>query len=141
MTTLSFENAVVSDLPGIARWVKKFAESEKIWVFEGEMGAGKTTFIQVLCKLLGVVSPVQSPTFALVNEYQTPEGEIYHFDFYRIRHQSEALDLGFEEYLDSGNYCFIEWASQVPDLLPPHYLKISITLEGQNQRNMIVSLI
>jgi tRNA threonylcarbamoyladenosine biosynthesis protein TsaE len=140
LSTLIFENIVLKDLPGIARWIKKFADNEKIWLFEGEMGAGKTTFIQALCKTMGVTAPVQSPTFSLVNEYITSDNIlVYHFDFYRIRTQAEALDIGFEEYLYSGNYCFIEWSSKIPDLLPTQYLKISITLDVQNQRTISAS--
>ncbi|MBC8110048.1 MAG: tRNA (adenosine(37)-N6)-threonylcarbamoyltransferase complex ATPase subunit type 1 TsaE [Verrucomicrobia bacterium] len=140
MSLLTFENATLEDLSKIAPWIIRFAENEKIWLVEGEMGAGKTTLIQAICKSLGIYSIVQSPTFALVNGYENVQGKIiYHFDFYRIKHQTEAFDIGFEEYLTSGNLCLIEWASKIPDLLPENYLKISINLVSQNQRNIFVS--
>jgi tRNA threonylcarbamoyladenosine biosynthesis protein TsaE len=141
LASLSFEHTALSDVPGVARWLLRFAEQQRIWLFEGQMGAGKTTLIQALCKQLGTRVPVQSPTFALVNAYALPwtEQGVYHFDFYRLKHESEALDIGFEEYLDSGHYCFIEWPSQVESLLPPHYLKIYINLDGQNRRNIIAT--
>lgn len=121
----------------IARQVISFARDHacKIWLLEGEMGVGKTTLIKAVCAVLGVKDTVQSPTYALVNEYRTADGEtLYHFDFYRIKHESEALDMGLEEYLDSGAYCFIEWPSKIPSLLPANYLKISINFVDQNGR-------
>lgn len=128
MTSLTFENISLEELKGIAKWIIKSADNEKVWIFEGEMGAGKTTFIKSICEVLGVEKGIQSPTFGLVNEYNTNNKNIiYHFDFYRIKHQSEVMDIGFEEYLDSGNYCFIEWPAKIPDLLPVTYLKIEIT--------------
>jgi len=128
LTSLTFENISLEELKGIAKWIIKSADNEKVWIFEGEMGAGKTTFIKSICEVLGVEKGIQSPTFGLVNEYNTNNKNIiYHFDFYRIKHQSEVMDIGFEEYLDSGNYCFIEWPAKIPDLLPVTYLKIEIT--------------
>lgn len=111
-----------------------FAGNEKIFLFYGDMGAGKTTLIKQLCHQLGVVGPVSSPTFAIINEYQAPSSAIYHFDFYRLKTQTEALDMGYEEYFYSGAYCFIEWPEKIPDLLPEHYLKISITPTGAETR-------
>jgi tRNA threonylcarbamoyladenosine biosynthesis protein TsaE len=135
---LIFENFTLNDLPGIACWVLKFAENEKIWVVEGEMGAGKTTFIQAVCRQLGVKVPVQSPTFSLVNEYPAGEKRIFHFDFYRLSHVSEALDFGVEEYLDSGSYCLLEWASRIEELLPDAYLQIKIELNENKNRTLTV---
>ena len=132
MTSLTFENITLQDLTGIARWIIKSAENERVWIFVGDMGAGKTTFIKAVCEALGVERGIQSPTFGLVNEYYTKDKTvIYHFDFYRINHQSEVMDIGFEEYLDSGNYCFIEWPEKIPGLLPQSFLKIEI-LTGNN---------
>ncbi|MCU0447818.1 MAG: tRNA (adenosine(37)-N6)-threonylcarbamoyltransferase complex ATPase subunit type 1 TsaE [Microscillaceae bacterium] len=112
----------------ILTFANESANEPRVWWFEGEMGAGKTTLIKALCHELGVKDTVQSPTFSVVNEYQTTQGKpIYHFDFYRLNNAEEALDLGYEEYFYSGNYCFVEWGSKIEDLFPPQYLKISIT--------------
>jgi tRNA threonylcarbamoyladenosine biosynthesis protein TsaE len=89
-----------------------------IWTFDGEMGAGKTTLIKAVCKQLGVVDEVSSPTFSLVNEYKTTIGKtIYHFDFYRIKNIEEVYDIGYEDYFFSGNICLIEWPEKVSELL------------------------
>lgn len=104
----------------------KFAEDEKIFLFQGEMGAGKTTLIKSLCLQLGMLENVSSPTYSLVNEYVFPEGKIFHFDFFRIKNELEAFDLGFEEYLTSGDYCFIEWPEMIPNLWPDSFLEIKI---------------
>lgn len=91
------------------------------------MGAGKTTLIKEICLQLGVQENVSSPTFALVNEYEADKGKlIYHFDFYRINHEREALDIGAPEYFDSGRLCLIEWPSMIPNLLPEHYLLVTL---------------
>ena len=111
---------------------KVLAENpEKVILFNGEMGTGKTTFIKALCKNLGIENATSSPTFSLVNEYESINNHIvYHFDMYRLKHQSEALDMGIDEYLYSGNWCFIEWADKIPDLIPENHSVITIsTLE------------
>ncbi|MET0759143.1 MAG: tRNA (adenosine(37)-N6)-threonylcarbamoyltransferase complex ATPase subunit type 1 TsaE [Flavobacterium sp.] len=111
----------------------------KIILFHGEMGVGKTTLIKVLAKILGVEEATSSPTFSLVNEYQTTNNQIvYHFDFYRLKTEMEALDMGIDEYLYSGNWCFIEWAEKIPNLLPSEHAVVTIkTLpNGKRQLNM-----
>lgn len=124
-----------------ARWVLREASHCKIWKFEGGMGAGKTTFISAIAQLLGSADHVTSPTFSLVNEYIYPEGKIYHFDFYRIQNEQEAIDMGLYDYLDSGQFCFIEWPSCIAEVLKSepgiliqldsgpddHYRKLSLT--------------
>lgn len=91
------------------------------------MGAGKTTFIKAICEEMGVLETVNSPTFSIVNEYETQEGEIiYHFDCYRINKVQDAVDLGAEEYLYSGNYCFIEWAENIEPILPENAVRVTI---------------
>ena len=95
--------------------------STKVVRIDGPMGAGKTTLISSICKSLGVEEPVSSPTFSLVNTYKSRDGIIYHFDFYRIQNAHEALDIGLEEYLESGNLCFMEWAEKITPLLPLNY--------------------
>jgi tRNA threonylcarbamoyladenosine biosynthesis protein TsaE len=99
----------------------------KVILFHGEMGAGKTTFIKQLAKELGVTEATSSPTFSLVNEYHTTNNQIvYHFDFYRLKNETEALDMGVDEYLYSGHWCFIEWAENIPNLIPDSHSVITI---------------
>ena len=99
----------------------------KVFAFYGKMGAGKTTFIKAICEELGVEDVVNSPTFAIVNEYTDGNGEpIFHFDFYRIKKESEAYDIGFEEYVYSGHLCFMEWPELIEDLLPEDTVKVCI---------------
>ena len=113
----------------------EFAQGEQIWVLDGEMGAGKTTFIRQCGLFLGLVESVTSPTFSIVNEYRSNSGKIYyHFDFYRINSEREAFEIGCEDYFYSGNLCFIEWASRIPTLLPEKYLHIKIVALTEQSR-------
>ena len=112
--------------------------SHKVLLFQGAMGAGKTTLIKALCEQLGVGDRVSSPTFSLVNEYQSPSGTIYHFDLYRIEQQQEALDFGIEEYWDSGAWCFVEWAERIPSLLPASYTEVLITALDEHTRRLTI---
>lgn len=127
-------NSVVQ-LNEIAQKAIKYAGEEKIWLFYGEMGAGKTTFIKEICKILGIQDVVNSPTFSIVNEYKHENGDtFYHLDLYRINHESEAMDIGIEDYFYSGNYCFIEWPSKIQSLIPDTYLSIEIHAEAGGER-------
>lgn len=130
-----------NELVKAAQFLQAHLRSQKILLFYGEMGAGKTTFIKAFCAVLHVEDTVSSPTFSIVNEYQYPQGIVYHFDFYRLKNQTEALDLGMEEYLDSGEYCLIEWPEKIPDLLPENYLKISIEVQPDQQRKLTITKI
>lgn len=105
------------------------------------MGAGKTTLIKSLCEYLGTTGPVTSPTFSIVNEYAGKENKIYHFDFYRLKSQTEALDMGYEEYFYSDAYCFIEWPEKIAGLLPEHYISVKIRVTGSNSREIIIEKI
>jgi len=135
MTELTLRYQHLNEIDHAAQTVLDFGRDVPVWLLEGEMGVGKTTFIQALCRGLGVTGPVQSPTFALVNEYATvPGGTVYHFDFYRIKSEVEALDLGVEEYFDSGNFCFVEWPSKIPNLWPPQYLSIHLEVQPDGSR-------
>jgi tRNA threonylcarbamoyladenosine biosynthesis protein TsaE len=108
---------------------------EKVILFNGEMGAGKTTFIKALCEQLGVKNPTSSPTFSLVNEYQIADNElVYHFDVYRLKNQNEALDMGIDDYLYSGNWCFIEWSEKIPDLIPEKHSVVIISVLNNGKR-------
>lgn len=127
------------ELSAAASELLKFAENVKTFLFEGDMGAGKTTLIKSLCSELGMKEMASSPTYSIVNEYEYPNGKIYHFDFFRIKTQNEAFDIGFEEYLASGEFCFIEWPQNIPDLWPQHYLLITISEGEKGLRNIEVS--
>ncbi len=114
----------------------KSSNNRKIWSFEGEMGAGKTTIIKAICHTLGVIDEVSSPTFSLVNEYKTKDGKtIYHFDFYRIKNIEEVYDIGYEDYFFSGNICLIEWPEKIKELLKEEDVyKIKIEKVGDDGR-------
>lgn len=122
------------ELPEAASALLNFAENEKIFLFEGEMGAGKTTFIKAICRELGVLDTASSPTYSIVNEYEYSGGKVFHFDFFRIKNENEAFDIGFEEYLDSGEYCFIEWPEMINSLWPQHYIRIRINQDEDGRR-------
>ncbi len=110
---------------------------KKIILFNGEMGVGKTTLIKQLCKSLGVQDATSSPTFSLVNEYYTNSNEIvYHFDFYRLNRETEALDMGVDDYLYSGNWCFIEWSEKIANLIPEEHSTVTIELSEDGKRKL-----
>lgn len=111
--------------------------SKRVFAFDGKMGAGKTTFIKHLCEAMGTEDVVNSPTFAIVNVYEVASGEeVYHFDCYRIKDIREAMDFGAEEYLYSGNYCFIEWAEMIEPLLPEDTVWVKIEVEENGERSL-----
>jgi len=116
-----------SELPSVAQQILTFAADSRVMLFVGDLGAGKTTLIKELCMQLGVKDETASPTFSIINEYAgDASNSIYHFDFYRIKNEDEALNLGVEEYFYSGNYCFIEWPERIERLLPDNFLIIKI---------------
>ncbi|WP_136666607.1 tRNA (adenosine(37)-N6)-threonylcarbamoyltransferase complex ATPase subunit type 1 TsaE [Flavobacterium sp. H122] len=124
----------LQDIDKIAQQIIN-SNPEKVILFNGEMGAGKTTLIKTLCKALGVHDATSSPTFSLVNEYETNDNQlVYHFDVYRLKSQTEALDMGIDEYLYSGNWCFIEWAENIPDLIPEKHSVIAISVSEDGKR-------
>lgn len=124
----------LSELPRAATQILEEAEGNRIFLFYAEMAMGKTTLIKELCKQLGVEDNVSSPTFSIVNEYAGKQEKIYHFDFYRIKDEQEAFDLGYEEYFYSGNYCFVEWPEKIENLLPENAVSISITGNSGGER-------
>ena len=126
------------DLLEISREIIEVGSGFKVWLFFGTMGAGKTTLIKSICKNLDVNDVVNSPTYTLVNEYTTKNSRlIYHFDFYRINDEEEAMDIGTDEYFNSNNLCLVEWPEQIPSLLPEKYLNITISLEPPSTKRKI----
>ena len=120
------------ELAETAKTLLHACNGKKIFAFYGQMGAGKTTFIKSLCEVLGVNIAVSSPTFSIVNEYLAENGaKIFHFDFYRINSESEAYDMGYEDYFYSNAYCFIEWPEKIAELLPEDHVKVNITVKDQ----------
>jgi len=124
----------LEELPKVAQALLNYASDQKFFIFEGEMAAGKTTFIKAFCEALGVTDVVSSPTFSIVNEYESSQGSVYHFDFYRLKNLQEAYDIGYEEYFYSSSYCLVEWPSKVEELLPEEYIKVQITVTDHKQR-------
>ena len=126
------------ELTDIAHSILKFTNS-RVLIFNGQMGAGKTTLIKQVCDALNVIDMVASPTFSIVNEYMTEATDsVYHFDFYRLNDVQEAYAIGAEEYFFSGNYCLVEWPDKVLRLLPDHYSEINIEVVDDNARNYTV---
>ncbi|EFB93158.1 tRNA (adenosine(37)-N6)-threonylcarbamoyltransferase complex ATPase subunit type 1 TsaE [Prevotella bivia] len=129
----------ISKLEEINEAAKLFISAiskDNVFAFYGKMGAGKTTFIKAICEELGVEDVITSPTFAIVNEYTDGKGSpIYHFDFYRIKKLDEVYDMGYADYFDSGNLCFLEWPELIEDLLPENVVKVTIEeTEGSCRR-------
>lgn len=124
----------LADLKSIAENLIRHFPEKRIFAFYGKMGAGKTTFIQSVCRVLGSDDNITSPTFALINEYDSVSGLIYHFDFYRIKNMEEAFDFGYEDYLFSGSYCLIEWPELIEPLLPENIVKVSIVADENGTR-------
>jgi len=122
-----------AELVPVARHLLDDYPDSRVFAFYGAMGAGKTTFIKAICRHLGVEDVVQSPTFSIINEYKTQKGDsVFHLDFYRIRSTSEVFDIGYEDYLYSGYYCFLEWPELVEQLLPEETIRVHIS--GQEER-------
>jgi len=132
------KNYTLKQLPQIAQQIIE-KSSKKTLLFYGSMGVGKTSLIKEIVKQLGVDDVVSSPTFSLVNEYQSRNGEtIYHFDFYRIHNEEEALDIGIEDYFYNNDWCFIEWPEKVKNLLPLNAVEIHLSLNNDETRNILI---
>lgn len=128
----------IEDLPIVASEFLQRAKDRKVFAFNAPMGAGKTTFIAEVCRLLGVCDAVGSPTFSIVNEYRTSTSSpVYHFDFYRIDDPSEAADIGVEDYFYSGAMCFIEWPEKLGSLLPEDAVEVTIRVNDNGSRTFI----
>jgi len=124
-----------------ARQLLKHSGEKRIFAFYGSMGAGKTTIIKAICELLGATDTISSPTFTLVNEYRTSQGDaLFHIDFYRIKKQEEVFDFGIEEYLTGDYYCFMEWPELIEGILPPETVRVRISVDDLEQRILTISL-
>lgn len=123
------------ELPKAVRTLLNYTGGKKLIAFYGQMGAGKTTIIKAICESLGATDAATSPTFTIVNEYRTMDGDsLYHIDFYRIKKSDEVFDFGIEEYLSSGFYCFMEWPELIEDILPPETVKVRISVGPSEER-------
>ncbi len=132
----------LDQLTDVAKRILEKKENTNILAFYGDMGAGKTTLINAICQQLNVEDIVTSPTFAIINEYSLPgEEKVYHFDFYRIRNIMEVYDIGFEDYIDSGFLCLIEWPEKIEQLLPEHRMDIHISIKEENERVIDYSIL
>lgn len=136
-----FENVTLADLESVGSELMQAIKGINVIAFHGEMGSGKTTFIKAIGKVLKVGDIMNSPTFSIVNEYkQSYDKSIFHFDFYRIKNETEAYDIGTEEYFDSGQYCFVEWPEKIPSLLPLQYADVFITINDDTHRTIAFSI-
>ena len=127
----------IQSIDTIREAAREFIEKmgdHKVFAFYGKMGAGKTTFVKAICEELGVNDVITSPTFAIVNEYEAHDASIYHFDFYRIKMIEEVYDMGYEDYFYSGGLCFIEWPELIEDLLPEDAVKVTISVNDNDER-------
>ena len=127
----------IKSIDSIREAAREFIEKmgdRKVFAFYGKMGAGKTTFVKAICEELGVEDVITSPTFAIVNEYEAHNASIYHFDFYRIKKIEEVYDMGYEDYFYSGGLCFIEWPELIEDLLPEDAVKVTISVNDNDER-------
>jgi tRNA threonylcarbamoyladenosine biosynthesis protein TsaE len=127
----------LDEIDSAAKKLIASAAEEKVWIFKGEMGAGKTTLIKALAEAFKISDQVSSPTFGIVNHYENQDDlQFYHFDFYRIDDPMEALDIGIEEYFYSGNYCWLEWAERIATFLPEQFFLIEIQSDSPTQRTL-----
>ncbi|MCB0754533.1 MAG: tRNA (adenosine(37)-N6)-threonylcarbamoyltransferase complex ATPase subunit type 1 TsaE [Flavobacteriales bacterium] len=133
MRKQSFKASTVDGLKEVCKYLAEFIKENKIILFSGEMGAGKTTLIKEFCKYLKVDDEVSSPTFSLVNEYKSSVGPVYHFDLYRIRSEEELYDIGYEDYFFSGYLCLVEWPEMAPGIIPENHILVKIQVENDQR--------
>ncbi len=132
---------LLSELDQAAKWLLTQGSGYTVWVFEGDLGAGKTTLISAICQSMGVKGHVSSPTFALIHEYELEDRRmVYHMDLYRIKSEFEAIDAGIEDVLLSGNQCFVEWGLLFPKLLPVPYLLVNVIFVDEQRRQLRLSI-
>jgi tRNA threonylcarbamoyladenosine biosynthesis protein TsaE len=136
-----FEKVTLADLESVGSELMQAIEGIHVVAFHGEMGSGKTTFIKAIGRALKAEDVMSSPTFSIVNEYKlTGNKKIFHFDFYRIKNEGEAYDIGTDEYFDSGHFCFVEWPEKIPSLLPLRYANVFITIDDNSHRTIALSI-
>jgi tRNA threonylcarbamoyladenosine biosynthesis protein TsaE len=132
--TLNALHYSLNEIQQVASELLERAGGHRVWLFYGDLGTGKTTLIKEICRQLGVDNRTStSPTFSIINEYPTGNGNLFHFDFYRMKSEREILDLGVEEYFDSGSYCFVEWPGRLGSLMPNQYFEINILDNGSDR--------
>ncbi|MCQ2314112.1 MAG: tRNA (adenosine(37)-N6)-threonylcarbamoyltransferase complex ATPase subunit type 1 TsaE [Bacteroidales bacterium] len=137
---MHYKISSVDDLSQVAQDIVELTKKVKIVAFFGPMGAGKTTLIKKICHLFGVKDEVNSPTFALVNEYKDADSKpIYHFDFYRIKKLEEVFDIGYEDYFYSGHICLLEWPQMIENLMPDEFVKVEIAL-GEKETERLIDI-
>jgi tRNA threonylcarbamoyladenosine biosynthesis protein TsaE len=138
LPTMLTPEADIADHGELAQWVKRWlaeAPDIRIWLLDGDLGAGKTTTVQAFCAALGVKAPVASPTYGLVHTYNSPHGPVHHIDLYRIKSMDEAFEAGLLDYIYGQDYCFVEWAERLPNLAPEAYIHLSLTVGANGHRH------
>jgi tRNA threonylcarbamoyladenosine biosynthesis protein TsaE len=138
MASKTFDISTIQELDSVSLFLQQVIDRTKIVLFSGEMGAGKTTLIKEFCKYIGVKDEVSSPTFSLVNEYESSLGPVYHFDLYRIRSEEELYDIGYEYYFFSGYLCLVEWPEMASGIIPTEHVMVNIRVE-KDQRIITVT--
>lgn len=131
----------LSELPIVAANLLQAFPSNRIFLFFGEMGAGKTTLIKAICNELGITDTVSSPSYSIVNAYRLADRQVYHFDFYRLKSETEALDMGYEEYFYDGNYCLIEWPEKISSFWPREFVKVKILVLNEQERQITAEVV
>jgi len=131
-------NYSIEEISRTAKIILSLNPSSKIFIFNGEMGSGKTTLIKAIIKELGYEGTVSSPTFSIINEYLNGD-KIYHFDFYRIKNKNELLDIGIDEYISSNNRCFVEWPNLITDILPDKHIELNIDVISSDDRKLTIN--
>ena len=131
-------NYSIEEIGRTAKIILSLNPSSKIFIFNGEMGSGKTTLIKAIIKELGYEGTVSSPTFSIINEYLNGD-KIYHFDFYRIKNKNELLDIGIDEYISSNNRCFVEWPNLITDMLPDKHIELNIDIVSSDNRKLKIN--
>ncbi len=138
---LVLESKGLADLDDVANQIRQHAGSHRVWLLSGDLGVGKTTLLKSIARSFSITDAISSPTFGLVNEYRDIEGGVYyHFDFYRIDDVREVVDIGFDEYLDSGAHCFIEWPEKIEALLPEEFVLIRIKEQSPDMRRFEIDI-
>ncbi len=131
----------IADIDQVVEWLLKQVSASKCFAFHGEMGAGKTTFINAICKKLGVVDNISSPTFSIINEYYSADlGKLYHIDLYRLKDGKEAIAAGVEDCMYSGSYCFVEWPERAPELFPTETIHCFLSVIDSDNRKLKLKL-